>query len=321
MSEFEFIKEIKQKFYHQSNLEKGIGDDAAVFNHSNGNIVTAVDMFVEGIHFNQQTMTPFDIGYKSLAANLSDMAAMGATPKYYLVAVSVPTYWQTSLVKEIFVGMKFLAKKYSLDLIGGDTVSGKQLTISITIIGQVNNAVRYRHLAKKNDIVFVTGTLGDSQAGLHMLKNNHRKYIDKQYYIKRHQHPTPRVIFAETLSKIPRIALNDISDGIANEASEIAEASNVSIHLKAEYIPVKKSLKQFTNEQQFKWTYFGGEDFELLGTVSRENWQKVKQVARKTNTQLTEVGTVCIDNPGKVYLLSREKHPAVLKKAGYTHLL
>ena len=320
MDEFDFIKKIKQKYYYQSNLEKGIGDDAAVFNHSNGSLVTAVDMFVEDVHFSQQTMSPWDIGYKSLAANLSDMAAMGAIPKYYLVAISIPKLLPKTKAKEIFYGMKSLANKYKIDLIGGDTVSGEQLTISITIIGQINKHVRYRHLAKENDIVFVTGTLGDSVAGLYILKNSHTEYIEQAYFIKRHQQPMPRVNFANALSEIPRIALNDISDGIANEATEIAEASNVSLHLKAKNIPIRKSLLQFKDEQRFKWTYFGGEDFELLGTVSRDNWQKIQKIAERTNTQIIEVGTVSNKNPGKVFLYNEEKLPILLEKDGYTHL-
>lgn len=320
MDEFDFIKKIKQKSYYQLNLEKGIGDDAAVFNHSNGSLVTAVDMFVENVHFSQQTMSPWDIGYKSLAANLSDMAAMGATPKYYLVAISIPKSLPTVKVEEVFNGIKSLANKYNIDLIGGDTVSGKQLAISITIIGQVNKHVRYRHLAKENDVVFVTGTLGDSLAGLYILKNSHNRYVEQAYFIKRHQRPVPRVTFAKSLSEIPRIALNDISDGIANEATEIAEASNVSFHLKAKNIPIRKSLLQFNDEQRYKWTYFGGEDFELLGTVSRDNWQKIQEIAERTNTQITEVGTVSNKNPGKVFLYYEGEPPILLKKEGYTHL-
>src|SRR5690625_3253316 len=165
MDEFSFIDSIKQPYYHQSGLIKGIGDDAAVFRQRSQDIVTAVDTFVDGVHFSRRTMLPYHIGYRALAANISDMAAMGATPSFYLVSITIPKTWESNELREIFEGMKLLAKKYQMDLIGGDTVSGGELVISITVIGYVNEKrARYRNLAKNGDTVFVTGTVGDSQA-------------------------------------------------------------------------------------------------------------------------------------------------------------
>src|SRR5690625_1342534 len=225
MDEFSFIDSIKQPFYKQSTLMKGIGDDAAVFRPGANDVVTAVDTFVEGIHFAKKTMPPFYIGYRSLAANISDLAAMGATPAFYLVSITIPKTWQKEQLPEIFNGMSSLSHTYKMDLIGGDTVSGKELVISITVIGYVKKGkVRYRSLAKPDDIVFVTGTVGDSQAGFYILMNQ-GKYINKDYFIKRHQMPKPRIDFVQQLSHLNRISLNDISDGIASEASEIARES------------------------------------------------------------------------------------------------
>src|SRR5690625_5098722 len=130
MDEFSFINTIKQQSYKQSSLQKGVGDDAAVFREFNQDIVTAVDVFVDNIHFSRQTMQPFHIGYKALAANISDLAAMGANPVYYLVAVVIPKKWSEMELAEIFSGMQLLADRHNLDLIGGDTVSGNELTIS-----------------------------------------------------------------------------------------------------------------------------------------------------------------------------------------------
>src|SRR5690625_7251809 len=156
-----FINLIKQSTYRQSGLIKGIGDDAAVFRHTANDIVSAVDVFVENIHFSRETMTPFHIGYRALAANLSDMAAMGATPTYYLVGAVVPKNWSSGELHEIFKGMRHLADKYAVDLIGGDTVSGSELTFSITVFGKVRkDKARYRSAARRGDIVFVSGTLG-----------------------------------------------------------------------------------------------------------------------------------------------------------------
>lgn len=319
MDEFSFISSIKQTHYRQSSLIKGIGDDAAVFRPQYHDLVTAKDMFVENVHFAKHTMQPFHIGYKALAANLSDLAAMGAKPLFYLVGISISDSWSSTDINEIFQGMKKLADTYKIDLIGGDTVSGNELVISITVIGHTNK-VRYRSLAKEDDIIFVTGTLGDSQAGLHIL-NNGGTYVDKDYYVNRHQMPIPRIEFSQRLHNISRLALNDISDGIASEANEIAEASQLSIIFYEDKLPVHPSFHQFDTELQHKWKLFGGEDFELLGTVAKNDWDEVQQVARSLEVQITEIGYVSCDHPvGQVFLQRKNEKLQRLEKKGYNHL-
>lgn len=320
MDEFDFINKIKQKTYAQSSIQKGIGDDAAVFSHVNKATVTAVDAFVENVHFTERTMTPFQIGYKALAANLSDLAAMGAKPAYYLVAIVIPEHWSDSQIVEIMTGMGSLARQYQIDLIGGDTVSGTELTISVTIIGEAHpDKVRYRHVAKENDIIFVTGTLGDACAGLHMLQNK-KLFKNRSYFIKRHQQPTPRNEFSLLLNDVSRVALNDVSDGLANESAEIAEASGVSFQLYDEKIPVHLDLNQFKKSHQQNCKYFGGEDFELLGTVSKIEWPKVKVAAEKTKTQVTAIGYVSEQKESSVFVHNKDKSIFKLKKKGFIHL-
>src|SRR5690625_2556418 len=187
MDEFEFINQIKQRTYKQHSVVKGIGDDAAVFRPTTNDVVTAVDTFVEGIHFTPVTTTPFHVGYRALAANISDIAAMGAMPKFYLVSIVVPKKIEESALLQIYDGMKEIANNYQMDLIGGDTVSGEQLVISITVIGYLpTQKIRYRSDAKEQDIIFVTGTLGDSAAGLHILLND-LSVTDQSYFKMRHQ--------------------------------------------------------------------------------------------------------------------------------------
>lgn len=321
MDEFSFINLIRPHTYRQSTVVKGIGDDAAVFRQSVDDVVTAVDVFVEGVHFSRSTMTPYHVGYRALAANLSDLAAMGANPVFYLVSIVVPNHWDDMELEQIFNGMKDLANVYQIDLIGGDTVSGKELVLSITVIGYVHRTkARLRSDAREGDAVFVTGTLGDSRAGLYMLTHQ-GDYHDKAYFINRHQMPSPRVRFAKELSGLTRVALNDISDGIANEASEIAEASRVTVNLNKNKLPTHPSLTQFSMELQQQWTYFGGEDFELIGTVAERDWTKVLEAARKTNTPVKKVGYVSqsVGETGHVYLHEKNKK-ILLKKLGYTHL-
>ncbi|WP_047986102.1 thiamine-phosphate kinase [Ornithinibacillus californiensis] len=321
MDEFSFINSIQQSYYRQSSLLKGIGDDAAVIRSNNQDIVIAKDMFVENVHFNKETMTPYHIGYKALAANLSDMAAMRAKPAFYLVGISISDNWSTDDLNEIYEGMQSLANQYNVDLIGGDTVSGSELVISITVLGFTNkDNASLRSLAQEGDIIFATGTLGDSQAGLHMLFHPDN-YKDEKYFKRRHQMPSPRVDFALGLQSISRVALNDISDGIASEAHEIAEASNVSIVLQDEKLPIHPYLSQFDTDLQYKWKLFGGEDYELLGTVSKREWETVKQVASQQNVRVTEIGYVTAVQPVSRVLFQQKNGKMVrLEKKGYNHL-
>lgn len=322
MDEFEFIKSIQQKNYVQPTLIKGIGDDAAVFRQSYKDTVTAVDTFVENVHFSRQTMEPYHIGYRVLAANLSDMAAMGCDPAYYLISIVIPKGWSELELKDIYRGMKDLATEHHVDLIGGDTVSGQELVISVTVLGFVDkNKARYRSSALDKDIVFVTGTLGDSAAGLYQLTSNNEVHHQNDFLINRHRMPSPRVNFANALSDLNRVSLNDISDGIANEAAEIAEASNVTLNLDYKKLPYSKELDTFPQHMHKKWKLFGGEDYELIGTVSEKDWQLVIHAAKKTNTQVTRIGYVTQINKkiGKV-LLHEGSNCYQLDKAGYTHL-
>jgi len=319
LDEFKFIKKIKQNSYKQPSLIKGIGDDAAVFKETQENIVIAKDTFVENIHFSKQTMNFFHVGYRSLAANLSDLAAMGALPTYYLVSVVVPKNYKRERLMNVYDGMMALANDFHIDLIGGDTVSGETFVLTITVIGKVNEQeVRYRHTAREGDIVFVTGTLGDSRAGLYLLKNDLSVNND-DYFIKRHQMPYPQVVFSQLIRKIARVTLNDVSDGIAREALEIAEASDKTIILNDDKIPIHDDLSQFTKKQQNEWKYNGGEDFELIGTIHKNDWFKLKEAAKKANIKLTQIGHVTSRKQQSVYI-KKNNELISLEVHGYTHL-
>ncbi|MDC3414235.1 thiamine-phosphate kinase [Aquibacillus sp. 3ASR75-11] len=323
MDEFSFIRSIEQSNYRQSSLIKGAGDDAAIFRQPYQDIVTSVDTLVENVHFTRETMDPFHIGFRVLAVNISDLAAMGSTPAFYLVSICVPKHWKENELQEIYSGMKSIASQFEMDLIGGDTTSGSELVISVTIIGYVaNNKARYRNTAKGEDAVFVTGTLGDAAAGLYVLKENmDMNSRSNKYLINRHRMPSPRVKFATGLAELARVTLNDISDGIASEASEIAEASGVAMHLYYESIPIHKSLLNFRQSEQRKWMLFGGEDFELIGTVPKKDWPDVQKAADKTNTPIALIGYI-EENPmyaGSVFLHEKGKKRR-LHKLGYNHL-
>lgn len=324
MDEFSFIDNIKPNTYRQNKLIKGIGDDAAIFRMGNEDTVIAVDTFVEGVHFTKETMEPWQIGYRLMAANLSDLAAMGAAPLFYLASVVIPDELPDADVLQIFSGMKKLADVYGVDLIGGDTTSGGLLTLSLTIIGSVPvGKARLRSDARPGDVVFVTGTLGDAGAGLDLLLNNipvNCPEAEKRKLIKRHQLPTPRVEFALKLREIGRVALNDISDGLANELNEIAASSNVLIEIDDALVPVSKALSHFPKDRLDYYKYFAGEDFELVGTVAKSDFPKVEEIAAEAGVRVTEIGFVSYNKErnGKV-LLRKNGVLKTLRKKGYVH--
>lgn len=329
MNEFEFIDSITQGYYRQSSVIKGIGDDAAVLRHPYHDLVTAVDTMVDGIHFSKETVPPFYIGYRTLAANISDIAAMGAVPTSYMISLVVPKDYSDNELQAIYQGMDQLSRKYHMDLIGGDTVTGDQLVVSVTIHGLVEkDKARLRSHARDGDIVFVTGTLGDSRFGLGLLLDEYKDQpyrdrldkIDRDYFINRHQQPTPRVDFAEALKSLRRVALNDVSDGIASEAHEIAKASHMTLFIDDDQVPVHQDMYSLPDELIHEYKYSGGEDFELLGTVSKQDFPFVVEAARRHHLPLRQIGYVKDDQRtnGQVYL-KKQGTLKRLKKSGYTH--
>jgi thiamine-monophosphate kinase len=329
MNEFEFIDSITQGYYRQSSVIKGIGDDAAVLRHPYHDLVTAVDTMVDGVHFSKETVPPFYIGYRTLAANISDIAAMGARPTSYMISIVVPKDYTDNELQAIYQGMDQLSRQYHMDLIGGDTVTGDHLVVSVTIHGVVDkDKARLRSHARDGDIVFVTGTLGDSRFGLGLLLDEYKDQpyhdqltkIDRDYFINRHQQPTPRVDFAGALTPLERLALNDVSDGIASEAHEIAKASQMTLIIEDNDIPVHQDMNILPDELIDEYKYSGGEDFELLGTVSKQDFPFVVETARRHHLPLRQIGYVKDDEQtnGQVYLKNNNTLKR-LKKSGYTH--
>lgn len=322
MDEFTFINRITPSSYRRKEIRKGIGDDAAIFRLRQADTVMAVDTFVEGVHFTKKTLTPAQIGSRLLRVNLSDLAAMGATPLCYLVSIVVPENADPSYIEAIFAGMETDAKAYGIDLIGGDTVMGRELTISLTIVGSVpEEKARLRSDARTGDVVFVTGTLGDSRAGLALLLQEKTIENDllRQELLRAHQQPTPRIEFAQALRPLARVALNDISDGLANELHEIAESSAVSLTVVDAAVPVSEGLRLWEEERQTNYKYFGGEDFELVGTVSRDDFPFVQQAGERLGLAVTKIGTVDKAATGGAVFVEKNGHTRRLQKYGYVH--
>jgi thiamine-monophosphate kinase len=317
--EFGFIKSIQpESLFHQGKIV-GIGDDAAIVGVDEGfESVVCVDTMVDEVHFSQHTMNSYDIGYKALAANISDIAAMGGIPLYYLVSISIPKQWPEEELLAIYKGMKTLGDQYRMDLIGGDTTSGKALVLSVFVIGKVEKGKRLlRSNAKPGDVVFVSGTLGDSAAGLDVLLHNHSGWSE---LIRKHQNPAPQVELGRLLKEFDRVALNDVSDGIASELMEIAEASHVEIVINKDTLPLSTSMVQYKKEKALKWALTGGEDFELVGTIGVEDWPLLQKRCQDAHIRISRIGEVTALGNGQVFMKD-EDSKIILKKEGYNHFL
>ncbi|WP_349409257.1 thiamine-phosphate kinase [Pseudalkalibacillus sp. SCS-8] len=319
--EFDWIKSITPSKHFQSSLIEGIGDDAALVRTEAGmDDILCVDTMVESVHFSRQTMTPYHIGYKALAVNISDVAAMGGAPKFYLVSIGIPDKWSESELQQIYQGMAAIAETYEVDLIGGDTVSTKgPLVISVTIVGRVQEDRKLlRKNARPGDIVFLTGPVGVSAAGLECLLNDEQPSRINKKLIRAHQMPMPQVEAGLLLSESGyRIALNDISDGLASEAHEIAEASQVGIKIDAERLPTIQEFRSFSKAQVLDWMLYGGEDFQLVGTVSSKDWQSLKKLFDENDQSIYRIGEV-IEGPSMVKLI-RGKEVYEIEKKGFNH--
>jgi thiamine-monophosphate kinase len=322
--EFEWIKKITPSSTHQPSLVMGIGDDAALYRgNSEFEEIVCMDTMVEEVHFSKKTMKPFHIGYKVLAANISDIAAMGGQPLFYVVSIAIPPTWKENDLVSIYEGMALLAAEFKMDLIGGDTVSTKeQLVITVTVMGRVRkNTHLLRKNAKPGDIVFVTEYAGKSAAGLSLLLNNglDHPYTElENQLIQAHQMPYPQIEAGRILSeKNLRVSLNDISDGLASEAYEIAEASAVSLVIDYDKIPKSKALNHFPEHQQQEWILYGGEDFQLIGTTDKEAWEEIQPQFKQAKLRITEIGEV-ENGPVSVKLVQNGQCRPIEKK-GYNH--
>ncbi|WP_099355420.1 thiamine-phosphate kinase [Fredinandcohnia onubensis] len=321
--EFHFIYQIKPKRVAQSGLIAGIGDDAALFRPTPGmEQIICMDTMVEGVHFTSQTMDPFQVGYKALAVNISDIAAMGGIPTYYLVSIAIPKDWNETDLLSIYEGMAMLADRYDMDLIGGDTVSiAETLVITVTVLGEVEKGAHLlRSHAKPGDIVFVTGTVGDSAAGLNLLLHNGKEYSftePEKTLIQKHQYPKPRVEIGRLLSTLQRVSLNDISDGLASETNEIAKASGVTLRIDEDKIPFSEAILNQYKDRALEFALYGGEDFELIGTMAPSDWDILEKKAKKHGYILSNIGTVSEGAPAVILIRGGESHKLEMK--GYNH--
>ncbi|MFW0072848.1 MAG: thiamine-phosphate kinase [Coxiella-like endosymbiont] len=314
ITEFEIIKKYFQRREDQSpRVVVGIGDDAAVVKiPKNKLLVTSMDTLVEGVHFPVDTL-PQDLGYKVLAVNLSDLAAMGAQPDMALLALTLEKadeVWLNAFTEGFFS----LADQYGIVLIGGDITAG-MLSVSVVINGLVSgDETICRNGAKVRDLIYVTGTLGDAGLALSLL--NQDKKIDS-FLFDRLNRPAPRVEVGLALRKIANAAI-DISDGLIADLEKMTTASQVGAVIHADRLPLSKSLKEEC-ETKIAWQYAltSGDDYELCFTVPPEKSDRLKSVFKSLDCAWQCIGEIVAGT--SVAVMDSKNNPLKIEKKGYEH--
>ena len=318
IGEFGCIRHILKDFiYRPESVKLGAGDDGAVYVTPPGyDQVISTDTMVEGIHFTKETMSFSDVGYRICAVNFSDMAAMGAEPVAFVLSLALPKDLPLEDLENCYHGIRECCRKYSVNLLGGDmTASLGGVILTGTVVGIVpsDRAVK-RSGAQVGDVVFVTETVGDSAAGLAAIL--HQCDTDFPGLTKRHRRPEAQIQLGKMLREAGVTSLNDVSDGLSQELNEIAAASKVIINLDKDKIPLSEEtirLGKRLGTDPLNWAFIGGEDYELAGTMSRKNWEKIKG-----SLPVTEIGIVCDKGSGQVFIKSKNETVLMIPK-GYDH--
>jgi thiamine-monophosphate kinase len=294
----------------------GIGDDAAAWRGDDSIQLATVDSFIEGVHFTPQTTPWPDVGWKSLAVNLSDIAAMGGIPRYALVSLALPDDSQVEDVAALYGGMLKLAKQYGVTIVGGDISRAPLVAISITVLGSSpTKKILTRSSARPGETVAVTGRLGAAAAGLELLKSKGHADPEAETTLKNaFLHPTPRIAEGLLLVEQGVKTAIDISDGLVADLNQICKASQVGARLEVERIPVEPAVKTAFGDRALELALSGGEDYELLFTASSEIVERVKKA---TSVPITAIGEI---TAGKALaLVDKEGNPFKLKRAGWEH--
>ena len=329
LGEFGLINFLTKNIIHKHETTvKGVGDDAAVLGFNNNNkCVVTTDMLVEGVHFDLSYVPLKHLGYKSVVVNLSDLAAMNATPKQITVSIALSNRFSLEAIDELYQGIFMACEKYGVDVVGGDTTSSLSgLVISVTAIGEAQESdIVYRSTAKENDLIIVSGDLGAAYVGLQLLEREKEVYLstNKQvqpdleghdYILERQLKPEARTDINELLKKLDVLptSMIDISDGLSSELLHICNNSNMGCNLYEEKIPIDPTTYNTAREFNLDPTVCalnGGEDYELLFTIDLKDFDKIK-----ANPNFTVVGHIAekaqgcnlITKSGAVYPLTAQ---------------
>ncbi|QCI20010.1 MAG: thiamine-phosphate kinase [Buchnera aphidicola (Brevicoryne brassicae)] len=318
-TEFEIISQYFQRNQKKDfNEIQGIGDDSALLKiPKNYVLAISTDTLVKGIHF-LQNITPEDLAFKTVAVNLSDLAAMGAQPKWITLSITLPkanNIWLEKFSNSFFN----ILNQYNTKLIGGDTTRGP-LSITLSVYGILKkNTGLLRSNANIGDLIYVTGSLGESAAGLFLLKKKFfiKNSIIRNYLINKHLRPTPRVYEGIAIKDVANSAI-DISDGLISDLGHILKNSQCGANVNLNKIPISTILKDnFQHQNYLDWALNTGEDYELCFTISKKNIKKLNIIIKNFSIDFTCIGYITPFEKGFNLLYNNKR--VVFKKTGFNH--
>jgi len=316
LDEFELIQRFFGRQATDPAVRIGVGDDGAVVQPANGlELVTAIDTLVEGVHF-PAGLDADAVGYRAVAVNLSDIAAMGARPRWMTLALTLDEADEAWL-ERFASGLFAAAEPHSVSLVGGDTTHGAQKVVTIQINGDAEAGSSLRRAgAVPGDLVFVSGSFGDAAAGLSFITNNDTVTGEKRALADRFCRPTARVAFGQALTGVASAAI-DVSDGLYADLHKLLQASGVGGVIETESIPLSRELKTCCGDNaalQFALT--GGDDYELCFTAAPVHEKVVSGLAAQCHCRVTRVGEVIAGNG---LACTREGRAFEFEHGGYRH--
>ncbi len=328
LGEFGLIDLLAKMAYATQDKEKGagqqlilgIGDDAAAWQGDDSIQLATVDSLIQDVHFTLDITSWEELGWRALAANLSDIAAMGGLPQYALVSLALPDHTEVENVTALYQGMIELAQRFEVAIVGGDVSSAPLLVINITVLGSTkgqDKRMLTRSAAEPGEKVAVTGYLGAAAAGLEVLAQGLSLEPEaasslKQAFLK----PYPRVAEGQILVAHGVRAAIDISDGLISDLGHICRASQVSARIEIDRLPVPPALRASFGDRALELALSGGEDYQLLFTASAEVTDKVRVA---TSCPITVIGEIIAGKAGEITLVDREGNSVDLPKVGWEH--
>ncbi|OCA56394.1 thiamine-phosphate kinase [Photorhabdus namnaonensis] len=305
---------------NRRDVNLGIGDDCALMTLADKQqLAVSTDTLVSGVHF-LPDISPEDLAYKSLAVNLSDLAAVGADPAWLSLALTLPEvdeYWLSSFSDSLFEQLRY----YGMQLIGGDTTRGP-MSLTLTIHGLVPAGRALRRAGAKNgDWIYVSGSLGDSAAGLALLQNRLQisDPISHNWLVQRHLRPQPRILQGQALRGLATSAI-DLSDGLISDLGHILKASRCGARINLDAIPYSDAMKQYVEPQQaLMWALSGGEDYELCFTIPERNRGALEIALAHTGAGFSCVGQIMAESEGVRYYSNNKEIKLDLK--GFNHFI
>ena len=296
----------------------GIGDDAAAWQGDSSIQLATTDSLIQDTHFDLNITTWEELGWKAIAVNLSDIAAMGGIPKYALISLALPGELETDCISSLYQGMAQIANQFGVAIIGGNIASASRTMITVTVLGSLESkSALTRSAAVPGDQVAVTGYTGLSAAGLKMLKQKLSFDAETSRLLRRaHLHPTPRINEGQVLLRHGVKAAIDISDGLIADLTHICKASKVSARINKDSVPIHPILQSNFKSDCQQLALSGGEDYELLFTA---NSQIINQVKQAISCPVTVIGEITEGTPGQVTLIDAAGKSIPWRQGGWEH--